>query len=123
MDNLFDSNGNVITKKPKTNKLQQLNQEFEELVNNKTVIIYDCQYCESKWKSNASLHQHENWCKKNPNKRTYRKKDIKKPKKKSKKEIIITDNNIIKDLKVFDKLFGLTDDQIVKYIRTKLEGK
>lgn len=96
--------------------------------------IFYCQFCEQEWDKNRSKIQHERWCKKNPNPRQYRNKrfsfqepEKKKPKKKQEKAKIKSKtkipkgNNIIKELKEFDKTFGLTDEQIVKYIRDKID--
>nr|BDI55168.1 MAG: Zn finger protein [uncultured archaeon] len=121
----FDKAGNLITSKPKTDKLEELEKEFDNLVNGKEVFC--CQYCNKVWDKQVSKSQHETWCSKNPNKREYRKAEKKikkkekepqvKPKTKTPKGI-----DIIKELRDFDKVFGLTDEQIVRYIRDKIEG-
>ncbi len=117
----FDKAGNVIlTKPPKI-------EELEEIINGKVEVSsysWVCQFCESEWKSKHSRERHEAWCEDNPNgRKTYRKKTtIKKPKKPKGKTGAKLGrpakvNPIIKELKAFDKVIKLTDEQIAKYIR------
>ena len=120
----FDEAGNMITiKKPK--KIEELEEEFEEIINGKKV--FNCQHCGKEWISDISRIRHESWCPKNPDCRTYYKKPktepVKKPKKKAQSKTKISkEKDIIKELRKFDKDFGLTDKQIVKYIRDKIKG-
>lgn len=132
----FDEAGNVILTKPP--KIEELKGELDEIINGKEKI--KCSFCGKKWKSNTSRLRHEIWCEENPNGRTsYRKpetevkKKPKKPKQKvgrplknpktsqTKKTPKIPKIDIIKELKEFDKTFGITDEQIVKYIRGKMK--
>jgi len=120
---IFDDAGNLITKKPEPDKLETLKEEFETIVNGKKV--FHCEFCRKEWDNNLSNRQHESWCEENPNRRTYRKngkkgktkttitKIRKPPKPKPKKDII-------KELNAFNKVFCLTDKQIVDYIRKKM---
>jgi len=105
----------------KTNPLNSIKSKPITKTNDKKGNELLCQYCESKWDSKASRTQHERWCDNNPNKREYRKTKPEKPEE-PKEEIIIEDNYIIKELKDFDRVFGLTDKQIVKYIREKIKS-
>jgi hypothetical protein len=117
----FDEAGNVILIKPP--KIEELKEELEIIINGNHL----CKYCESKWKSKFSKERHEAWCKKNPNRRTShwnpttpkKPKKAKKPKGKTGATLgrPVKINPIIKELKAFDKVFGLTDEQIAKYIR------
>lgn len=90
--------------------------------------IFYCQFCEQEWDNDRSKIQHERWCSKNPNQRQYRKiktEDKKPEKRKAKikpKIETLKGIDIIKELREFDKVFGLTDKQIVKYIRDKMEN-
>lgn len=95
----FDENDNLITKKT--------------INTPPTKETYKCKYCNNEWDNKNSKSQHERWCEKNPNKRKYTKR---KPKPK------LIDTEILQKLKAFDKDFGLTDSQIVKYIRNYLKG-
>ncbi len=110
---IFDEAGNVITKKPESDNVIP-EKEF-----------FCCQYCDEEWDKKKSKSQHERWCSKNPNQRKYRRTAaVKKPKKKAKnKSKTKTPKviDIIKELRDFDKIFGLTDEQIVKYMRKKIE--
>lgn len=123
----FDSAGNMILKKPEViNKVKKLEAEFNEIVNGKE---FPCQYCGKEWKSEISKLRHEPWCPKNPNQRKYRrtgtkvKKKPKRPKADPKPEGKPKKvEPIIKELREFDKTFGITDQQIVKYIRDKMKG-
>jgi len=112
---IFNDAGNLITKKPESDKVIPEKE------------VFCCQYCEKEWDNKLSNIQHERWCDKNPNPRKYRKEEsVKKPKEKAqirayaKKPRKI---DIIKELRDFDKTFGLTDEQIVKYIRNKIKDK
>ena len=107
----FDEAGNMILKKHEPESTPEDVNEF-----------WVCQYCDSEWKSKISRDRHEAWCKKNPNRRTYKKpisegSEVKKPKKKTPVKLKTKPKDIIKELREFDKTFGLTDEQIVKYIR------
>jgi len=118
----FDEAGNIIIKKPKLDKLEE---ELEEIKNVKKVINSKYEGCNKEWETDLSRIRHEMWCPKNPNARTYYKKpktEAKKPKKNEVKPKTKTpkEKDIIKELKEFDKSFGLTDEQIVKYIRKKM---
>lgn len=116
---IFNDAGNLITKKPESDKVipDKVKPEKE---------VFCCQYCDEEWDKKRSKSQHERWCSNNPNQRKYRTtKSVKKtkvrkaqitPKTKISKEI-----DIIKELRDFDKIFGLTDEQIVKYMRKKIE--
>jgi len=122
----FDEAGNMIAKKPEIiNKVKKLEKEFNEIVNGKK---FHCQYCDKEWDNDISRVRHESWCVKNPDHRKYYRKpesEVKNPKKKvqtKSKTKISKENNIIKELRNFDKTFGLTDEQIVKYIRNKIKG-
>jgi len=112
---IFDEVGNLITKKPKSDKV----------IPEKGVFC--CQYCEKEWDNKLSNIQHERWCSNNPNKRKYKKAEsVKKPKEEAQikpKTKIPKGIDIIKELRDFDKTFGLTDEQIVKYIRNKIKDK
>jgi len=104
----FDEAGNVITIRP---------EKVEEVK-----VVWTCQFDGSEWKSKISRDRHESWCKENPNRRTsYRKPEteVKKPKNPKKKTPVKTKTlkSVIKELKAFDKVFGLTDEQIAKYMR------
>jgi len=122
---IFDKAGNLITQKPKTDKLVELKEEFDNIINGKEVFC--CQYCDEEWDKKSSRSQHEIWCSKNPNKREYRKTKTKGKKKEKEPQVKSKTKtskriDIIKELRKFDKVFGLTDEQIVKYIRKKIEG-
>ena len=115
----FDEAGNIITIKPeipdwnRTEKLPKLEG-------------FACQFCGKAWDAEISKNRHEAWCIKNPNQRKYRKdeteveKKPKKPKPRGRPKTI-KEYDIIKELKEFDKTFGITDEQIVKYIRGKMK--
>ena len=125
----FDEAGNAILTKPP--KIEELEEELEEIINGKVEVSsysWVCQFCESEWKSKNSRERHEAWCKENPNGRKSYRKPVSTPKaKKSKKSKngaklgrppkTHKSKDIIKELKEFDKVFGLTDEQIAKYIR------
>lgn len=100
-------------------KIEDLKEELEEIVNGKEK--FPCQFCEKNWKSKVSKERHEVWCPKNPNHRvSYRKPTTevkKKPKNTKTDKPKPKSKDIIKELKAFDKIFGLTDEQIAKYIR------
>ena len=114
----FDETGNMIIKKPE--KIEELKEELEEIINGKKV--FNCQHCDKEWGSDLSRLRHESWCPKNPDGRSYYKKPKKKVQSKPKPKIKISKGkDIIKELKEFDKTFGLTDEQIVKYIRSKMK--
>ena len=143
----FDEAGNVILKKPQDEDIDldpelmeeilaagqaiknsvDMVKEYERICESEDVKeVWCCQFCDSEWKSKVSRDRHEAWCKENPYRRTsYRKpmtevkEKLKKPKKIKKKTPlkIITLKSVIKELKTFDKIFGLTDEQIAKYIR------
>jgi len=109
---IFDETGNLITKKPKSDKV----------ISEKEVFC--CQYCDKEWDKNRSKIQHERWCSNNPNPRKYRKEgSVKDPKEKSQIKSKPKEIDVIKELRDFDKSFGLTDEQIVKYIRDKIKDK
>lgn len=112
---IFNDAGNLITKKPESDKVIPEKE------------VFCCQYCEKEWDNDRSNFQHERWCDKNPNKREYRKTEtVKKPKKEDQiktKAKISKEIDIIKELRDFDKIFGLTDEQIVKYMRNKIKDK
>jgi len=112
---IFNDAGNLITKKPESDKLIPEKE------------VFCCQYCEKEWDNERSNFQHERWCSNNPNKREYRKTEtVKKPKEKAQitpKTKIPKGIDIIKELRDFDKIFGLTDEQIVKYMRNKIKDK
>ncbi len=99
---IFDDAGNLITKKPESDKVIPEKE------------VFCCQYCEKEWDNDRSNFQHERWCDKNPNKREYRKTEtVKKPKKEDQiktKAKISKGIDIIKELRNFDKTFGLTDE-------------
>lgn len=109
---IFDDAGNLITKKTKSDKVIPEKE------------VFCCRYCDEEWDKKRSKSQHERWCSKNPNQRKYRKViSIKKPK--GKKAQITPEIkkgiDVIKELRDFNKIFGLTDEQIVKYIRRLLK--
>ncbi len=120
----FDSAGNMITTKPP--KIEQLEEELEEIINGKE---FPCQYCGKEWKSEISKLRHEPWCPKNPNQRKYRKTGTKVKKKPKRPKADPKPGGrhkkvepIIEELREFDKTFGITDQQIVRYIRDKMKG-
>lgn len=127
----FDEVGNLIIKKPERSEEETLEEED-------SFKIFKCQYCGKKWKKEKSRVQHERWCPEGPNPRTYKNKEKVKPKVEPKKVEGTTyteramgkrpvggrpkkEVGIIKELKDFDKVFGLTDAQIIKYIRGKMK--
>ena len=117
----FDEAGNMIIKKPK--EIEELKEEFEEIINKKK--FFNCRYCDKEWGSDLSRLRHESWCPKNPDGRLYYKKPTKVPVKKPKKKVqsktkISKGKDIINVLRGFDKTFGLTEEQMVKYIRKKI---
>ena len=111
---IFDETGNLITKKPESDKVIPEKE------------VFCCQYCDEEWDTKRSKGQHERWCDKNPNQRGYRKtgKEVKKQEKESQIKSKIRKPkgiSIIEELRNFDKILGLTDEQIVKYIREKMK--
>lgn len=119
----FNDTGNLITKNPKSDKIKELEKEFENVINGNKV--FHCKYCDKGWDKERSNTQHERWCPKNPNPRTYRnkgskKKKAKKPKIKPKLDAILQSEEFtVEDLRRIDKIFGLTDKEIIDYIRGK----
>lgn len=127
----FDSAGNMITKPP---KIVELEEELDNIINGKKNVV--CSYCGKIWKSELSKLRHETWCRKNPNRRASHwntppanaKKKPKKPKTpktpkgkigRPPKKIVLHqwEEFSIDDLRNIDKVFGLTDKQLIEYIR------
>ena len=129
----FNDVGNLITKNPKSDKIKELEKEFENVINGNKA--FHCKYCDKGWDKKMSNIQHQRWCPKNPNPRTYRKGSVKKkkakktktkpegekkPKDRPKKEVILQLGEFtVEDLRRIDKIFGLTDKEIIDYIRGK----
>ncbi len=124
----FDDAGNMVTKPP---KIKELEEELEEIINGKNDVI--CSYCNRIWKSKTSRLRHEAWCPDNPNHRVSYRKPETKPKKKPKKPKASDAKRkvgrppkkhqweafTVDDLRNIDKVFGLTDKEIIEYIRGK----
>lgn len=118
----FDEAGNMITTKPKADKV-------EALIPRKKGFC--CKYCDKEWEREISKTRHESWCPKNPHRRKYyRKNEGEKPKvepnpnkipkiEAENKVILQMDKFTVEELRKIDRSFGLTDEQIVNYIRGK----
>ena len=112
----FDETGNIILKKPEPKEPESEPDEFR------------CHYCGKQWTSKISKDRHESWCEDNPNRRKHHKNPVSEPKNEKKETRAkprgrpknLKEKDIIKELREFDKTFGLTDEQIVKYIRGKM---
>lgn len=87
-------------KKCKINWLTEmkLKKELKEMKAVNGENKFYCTYCESEWDTNRGKTHHERHCPENPNK----------PKKRS---------YSIEEIREIDKVFGLTDAQIAKFIR------
>ena len=75
---IYDGYGNIVLEKPdiKEPKIEELKEEFEEIINGKKQFF--CDFCTRIFDTSQGKAVHQGWCKENPHKR--KKKTSKTPK-------------------------------------------